>query len=176
MINLSLDELKLVAKNRDIKDYESKSKEDLIKYLANQNFQKDFSKLRHKFSKKEIDKYRKTFYDIKNYRDPSASEIKEAGKNLAELKDSLGIKQLYGNVDSIHYDDLDNYGDNYDDAADDDKYQKIGSIKRLFQEFDRDYYKPIRTDNSFDGKKIAIQNIRAKEIDMKIFHQKSILI
>ena len=38
MINLSLDELKLVAKNRDIKDYESKSKEDLIKYLANQNF------------------------------------------------------------------------------------------------------------------------------------------
>ena len=61
MINLSLDELKLVAKNRDIKDYESKSKEDLIKYLANQNFQKDFSKLRHKFSKKEIDKYRKTF-------------------------------------------------------------------------------------------------------------------
>ena len=133
MINLSLDELKLVAKNRDIKDYESKSKEDLIKYLANQNFQKDFSKLRHKFSKKEIDKYRKTFYDIKNYRDPSASEIKEAGKNLAELKDSLGIKQLYGNVDSIHYDDLDNYGDNYDDAADDGRYKKLEALKDYFK-------------------------------------------
>ena len=38
MINLSLDELKLVAKNRDIKDYENKSKEHLIKCLANQNF------------------------------------------------------------------------------------------------------------------------------------------
>ena len=31
MINLSLDKLKLIAKNRNIKDYESKSKDDLIK-------------------------------------------------------------------------------------------------------------------------------------------------
>ena len=29
---------------------------------------KDFYNLRHKFSKKEVDKYRKVFYDIKNYR------------------------------------------------------------------------------------------------------------
>ena len=34
MMNLSLDELKLVAKIRDIKDYENKSKEDLIKILS----------------------------------------------------------------------------------------------------------------------------------------------
>ena len=27
---------------------------------------KDFYNLRHKFSKKEVDKYRKVFYDIKN--------------------------------------------------------------------------------------------------------------
>ena len=31
MINLSLDELKLVAKSRNIKDYENKSEKDLIK-------------------------------------------------------------------------------------------------------------------------------------------------
>ena len=31
MINLSIDELKLVSKNRGIKDYENKSEEDLIK-------------------------------------------------------------------------------------------------------------------------------------------------
>ena len=34
MINLSLDELKLVAKSRGIKDYENKSEEDLIKILS----------------------------------------------------------------------------------------------------------------------------------------------
>ena len=34
MINLSLDELKLVAKNRDIKGYKSNSEEHLIKILT----------------------------------------------------------------------------------------------------------------------------------------------
>ena len=34
MMNLSLDELKLVPKNRDIKGYEDKSEEDLIKTLS----------------------------------------------------------------------------------------------------------------------------------------------
>ena len=63
---------------------------------------------------------------------------------------------FHGDVDSVDYDDLDNYDDNYDEAADDDKYKKIGRIKRLFEEFQRDYYKPIKTDDSFDGKKIAI--------------------
>ena len=56
-------------------------------------------------------------------------------------------------VDSVDYDDFDNYNDNFGHAADDDKYKKNGSIKRLFEEFDRDYCKPIETDDSFDGKK-----------------------
>ena len=34
MINLSLDELKLVSKIRNIKGYENKSEEDLIKILS----------------------------------------------------------------------------------------------------------------------------------------------
>ena len=45
-----------------------------------EEIRKDFNELRHKFSKKEIDKYRKAFYDIKNYRYLSAWEIKEVGK------------------------------------------------------------------------------------------------
>ena len=49
------------------------------------------------------------------------------------------------------YDDLDNYDDNYDFA--DDEYKKIGSIRKLFKEFDRDYYKPIRTDDGFAGRR-----------------------
>ena len=80
MINLSLNELKLIAQSRNISDYESKSEKDLIKALSEpkpkirinkkklEGIKKDFYKLRHKFSKKEIDKYRKAFYDIKNYR------------------------------------------------------------------------------------------------------------
>ena len=57
----------------------------------------------------------------------SISEIKEAGKNLTELNKSLRFKEFHGNIDSIDYDDLDNYDDNYD-FADDDEYRKIGSI------------------------------------------------
>ena len=34
MISLPLDELKLAAKNRGIKDYKNKSKDDLIKILS----------------------------------------------------------------------------------------------------------------------------------------------
>ena len=34
MVNLSLDELRLIAQNRNISDYENKSGEDLIKALS----------------------------------------------------------------------------------------------------------------------------------------------
>ena len=83
-------------------------------------------------------------------------------------------KKFQGNIDSVDYERLDNYDNNYD-FADDDKYRKIGSIRTLFREFDSDYYKPIRTDDGFAGKKIITLNIRLKEIDMKIYHLKNIL-
>ena len=165
MINLSLNELKLIAQSRNISDYEIKSKEDLIKALGEpkpkikinkkklEEIRKDFYELRHKFlKKKQIRKYRKAFYVIKNYRHLSESEIKEAGKNLTETKKSLRFKKFHGDIDSVDYEDLDNYDDNYD-FADDDKYRKIGSIRTLFKEFDRDYYKPIRTDDGFAGRR-----------------------
>ena len=93
MINLSLDELKLVAKNRNIRHYEKKSEGDLIKILSEpkprisitkkilKEIKKDFSELRHKFSKEEIDKFRKSFYNIKNHKNLYASEIREAEKS-----------------------------------------------------------------------------------------------
>ena len=64
MINLSLNELRLIPQIRNISDYENKSKEDLIKALSKpkpkiiinkkklEEIRKDFNKLRHKFSKK----------------------------------------------------------------------------------------------------------------------------
>ena len=92
MINLSLDELKLTAESRNIRDYENKSKKDLIKVLSEskskitinkkkfEEIRKDFNKLRYKFSKKEIDKYRKAFHDIQSYRYLSASEFNSGGR------------------------------------------------------------------------------------------------
>ena len=129
MINLSFDELKLIAQVRNISGYENKSKEDLIKALSElklespkpeiskseipkpeiskprisklktskiissklkisklktpkpkprpkirvnkkklKKLRQDFDELRHKFDKKEIDRYRKAFYDVKNYK------------------------------------------------------------------------------------------------------------
>ena len=35
--------------------------------------------------------------------------------------------------------------------ADDDKYRKIGSVRKLFEEFDRDYYKPKVINIGFAG-------------------------
>ena len=73
MTNLSLDELKLISQNRNIRDYENKSEKDLIKTLSEpkpkikinkkklEEVRKDFNELRHKFSKKEINEYRKAF-------------------------------------------------------------------------------------------------------------------
>ena len=166
MINLSLDELKLIAQSRNISECENKSEKDLVKALSKpkpkpkirinkklEEIRKDFYELRYKFTKKEADKYRKAFYDLKNHKHLSESEIKEAGKNLTELKKSLRFKKFYSDIDSVDYDDLYNYDDNYDFVDDDDEYRIIGSIRTLFKEFDRDYYKPIRTDDGFAGRR-----------------------
>ena len=73
MINLSLAELKLVAKNRNIEGCENKSEDDLIKILSEpkpkisitkeklKEIVKDFIELSHKFSKEEIDNLEKAF-------------------------------------------------------------------------------------------------------------------
>ena len=128
MINLSFDELRLIAQIRDISDYENKSKEDLIKLLSEtkpettkpeipkpetsklkapkpeapkpektkleirvnkrkfKKLRKYFDELRHKFSKKEIDRNRKAFYAAKNKKYLSESEINKTNKGLTKLK------------------------------------------------------------------------------------------
>ena len=90
-LNLSLNELKLKAEHRDISDYENKSAKDLIKALRGSRPRLGIKKkkleeikhnLRHEFSKKDADKYRKLFYDIKNYRHLSELEIEEIRKKF----------------------------------------------------------------------------------------------
>ena len=127
MISLILDEVKLVAKNRNIRDYKNKSEEDLIKILSEskpririnkkklKEIKKDFCELKHRFSKEEIDKFRKSFYNIKNHKNLYTSEIREAEKNLVQLGKGLqSIKSI-------------------DDDYNDDK--KLCSIKRLYDVF-----------------------------------------
>ena len=94
MINLSLDEWKLIAKGRDIKDYKEKFEEDLIKILSEpkpklsvskkklKEIKKDFSELRHRFSKSKINKFRRSLININIRKNISASEIKETEKIL----------------------------------------------------------------------------------------------
>ena len=92
-----------------------------------------------KFSKKEADKYRKVFYDIKNFRHLSESEIEEIRKHFHELEKSLMFKKFHGDIDTVDYHDLDNYDYNYD-FSDDDEYRKLGSIGTLFKVFDRAWF------------------------------------
>ena len=80
---------------------------------------KDFDELKHRFFKTEIKEYRKAFYDIKNYRNISESKIIKINKKFNKLKKSLKFKKFHSNIDSVDYDNLGNYDDNYDFTDDD---------------------------------------------------------
>ena len=72
MLNLSLNELKLIAKSRNIKDYKNKSENDLMKILSEpkpkinlsknkiKEIKKDFSKLRYQFFKSKTNEFRRS--------------------------------------------------------------------------------------------------------------------
>ena len=81
----------------------------------------DFYDLRHEFPKKDADKYRQLFYDIKNYRHLSELEIKEIRKKFNKFEKSLNFKKPCNNINSIHYEDLDKDKDPDGKDADDDK-------------------------------------------------------
>ena len=114
MVNLSLNELKLIAKFRGIKGYKNMSKDELLSVLnapeslkeSENNFdntkpklkfsksrieeiRKNLNELRHKFSKSEINKIRRNLYEIKNANNLSPSKVKEIEKNLLKLEKNL---------------------------------------------------------------------------------------
>ena len=108
MIHLSLNELKLIAKSRSIKDYENKSEDDLIKILSEpkpkinlsknkiKEIKKDFNELRYGFSKSKIKEIRRNLYDIKNRKILLNQKQKNLLKNLLELEKSLfRLKKYY---------------------------------------------------------------------------------
>ena len=163
-LNLSLDGLRLIAEHRNISAYENKSAKDLIKELRGsrsrlrikknklKEIQKDFYNLRHKFSKKDADKYRKLFYIIKNYRHLSELEVEEIRKKFDKLGKSLNCKRPRNNINTIHYEDRNSDKELNLEEADDDEYRKTGRVRRLFVESNRKYYKPTKViDRGFAG-------------------------
>ena len=103
MVNLSLNELKLIAKFRVIKVYEGMSEDKLLSALnasseslkeSEKNFddkkpkiifsksrieeiRKKCNELRHKFSKSKLSKIRRNLYEIENKNNLSALKIKK---------------------------------------------------------------------------------------------------
>ena len=145
MINLSLKELKLIAKNRGIRDYENKSEDELIKIFSEpkieislskrriKEIKEKFNESRYKFLKSKINDIRRNIHDIKNTKSLSASKTKEIEKNLLELENNLFKPNKY-------YD--------YNDT----EYKGIRDARNLFNlSIDKDCYKPIRTNYDFTG-------------------------
>ena len=62
MINLSLNELKLIVKNRNISDYENKAEKELVKAL---NKPKPKPKPKMRIDKKRLDEIRKDFFELR---------------------------------------------------------------------------------------------------------------
>ena len=160
MPNLSLNELKQIAKMRRIKGYKSMFKERLLRALdesesaeSGNNFnnarikkiREDFNKLRDRFLKPKIKEIRRNLYEIENKKNLSKSKIKEIEQNLIELEEIIFKLNKY-------YD--------YDDF----EYKGIRDAENLFygvvfnRSTDEDYYKPIKTNRDFNGNYIEYQS------------------
>ena len=135
-LNLSLNELKLIAEHRNISDYENKSAKDLIKALRGskprlgikndklKEVKEDFFNLRHKFSKKHADKYRKLFCNIKNYRTFYELEIEKTRKRFNKLEKSLNFENRRNYINTINYEVLNSDKELNVEVADDNEYRK----------------------------------------------------
>ena len=114
MPNLSLNELKQIAKMRRIKGYKNMFQERLLnaldesestKSLNNtkiENIKEDFNKLRGRLLKPKIKEIRMSLYEIKN-KNLSESELKQIEKNLLELEESLSKLKNYHDHDDAKY-------------------------------------------------------------------------
>ena len=116
MLNISLNELKLIARSRHIKNYKSMSKKRLLsalnesksaeseKNLHNtriKQIRERFNKLRDRFLKPKIKEIRRNLYEIENKKNLFESKMKEIEKNLLELEESLSKLKKYYDYDDI---------------------------------------------------------------------------
>ena len=139
--SLSLDELKLIARSRGIKGYKNMSKKRLLSPLSKpkidnerlKEIREDLNKSGHKFSKSEIKEIRKNLYEIENKKNILTQKIKQIEKILSTIK---------------------KYHD-HDDA----RYISIRDAGNLFsQSTDKDYYKLIKIKSAFNGNYIEYES------------------
>ena len=149
MLNLSLNELKLVAKSKGIKGYKTMSKEILLSALSElelvekeNNFddkrlkkiRKDFNEFSAKFSKPQIKEIIKNLYEIKKtQKNLSAQKIKEMEENLFELEKSLSNSKKCRPQNDFEHKNLKDVGNLFNEIA----FNQSND--------DEDYNKPIKT-------------------------------
>ena len=117
-LNLSLKELRLIAKSRGIKGYKGISKEKLLGALddselaeSGNNFdnarikkiREDFNKLRDRFLKPKIKEIRRNLYKREKKKNLSKSKIKRIEENLLDSEKSLFKFKKYYDYDDIEY-------------------------------------------------------------------------
>ena len=105
MVNLSLNELKLIAKNRGIKDQKSKSRDELTKIISKpeskidslelriKEIREEFNELEDRFSKPKMKEIRRNLYE--NEKNLFTPKIKEIEKNLELEKNLSNLKKYY---------------------------------------------------------------------------------
>ena len=101
ILNLSSNKLKLIAKNRGIKDYKNKSKDELTKILSKpepkitiEKIIKKFNESRDRFSKSKIKLIRRNLYEKNPKNNLSTPEIKEIEKKSFYTKKGIMITMI----------------------------------------------------------------------------------
>ena len=165
MLNLSLNELKQIAKMGRIKNYKNMSKERLLSDLdesesagSGNNFdntrikkiREDFNKSRGRILKPKIKETRRNLSEIENKKNLSKSKIKEIEQNLIELKESLFKLNKYYDYDDIEYKGMRDVGNLFNKVA----FNGVA----FNQSTDEDYYKPIKTNSTFNGNYIEYES------------------
>ena len=179
ILNLSLNELKIVSKSRGSKGHKSISKERLLSALSEsesvesknsfddkrlKKIRKDFYELRYRFSKPQMKEIRRNFYDI-NTPNLSKPQIKEISENLLELEKSLSNIKKYRSQDDFEHKNLREVRNLFNNVV----FNEIA----FNQSIDEDCYKPVTTKSAFNNNYIEYES---KETKIKIYHLKNILI
>ena len=149
---------KYLTKKRNIADYKSKSKNELLRSIKNKNnkqqeridaIREELKELGYKFSKSELKDIKKRLYNIesKNKLLDSKKTIKyldESGKKIAKLN-------------KYYHDDNDGY-----------EYKGIKNIQNLFKlSIDKDHYKPILVKSGYNDNYIQYENKGDKILILK---------
>ena len=139
------DVIQLIAKNRNIKNYKSKSNDKLYKIFKKQsknkerkdNIREELKDLSYKLPKRELKEIKKNLYNIETRKKISS---KKTNKYLAELNKKI-LK-------------LEKFNDH-----DDYEYRGIKALRNLFKlSIDKDHYKPTLVKSGYNGNYVQYES------------------